>query len=79
MIKRFYIPLFFLLCLFQGQAQYWQQAVDYTMDVSLEAETANYSGSQKLVYTNNSLKQYTRSFITCSLMPFSREVKCLFS
>ena len=54
MIKRFYIPLFFLICLFQGQAQYWQQAVDYTMDVSLEAETANYSGSQKLVYTNNS-------------------------
>ena len=36
------------------QAQYWQQAVDYTMEVELDTETAQYKGNQKLIYTNNS-------------------------
>lgn len=51
-----HFPLFLLSLLFFqiGNAQYWQQAVDYTMEVSLDTETALYSGSQKLVYTNNS-------------------------
>ena len=26
---------------FLSNAQYWQQAIDYTMEVSLDAETAN--------------------------------------
>lgn len=49
--------LFFLIGLFVlqvGSAQYWQQAVDYTMEVTLDTETALYNGTQKLVYTNNS-------------------------
>ncbi|MEK9612642.1 MAG: M1 family metallopeptidase [Flavobacteriaceae bacterium] len=53
-MKRF---LFFCLTLSVSNvlfAQYWQQAVDYTMDVSLDTESAIYTGSQKLVYTNNS-------------------------
>lgn len=33
---------------------YWQQHVEYTMDVSMDVETYQYNGSQKLVYTNNS-------------------------
>ena len=37
-----------------SSAQYWQQHVDYTMEVSLETESARYEGIQKLVYTNNS-------------------------
>ncbi|MDA9572420.1 M1 family metallopeptidase [Flavobacteriaceae bacterium] len=36
------------------QAQYWQQAVDYTIEVELDTETAQYKGNQKLIYTNNS-------------------------
>ena len=35
-------------------AQYWQQAVDYTIEVALDHETARYNGTQTLVYTNNS-------------------------
>ena len=35
-------------------SQYWQQSVDYTMTVSLDEQTSNYSGKQKLIYKNNS-------------------------
>ena len=33
---------------------YWQQKVNYTMEVSINMETYQYKGKQKLVYTNNS-------------------------
>lgn len=33
---------------------YWQQHVDYTMDVDVDVEKFQYNGTQKLVYTNNS-------------------------
>jgi hypothetical protein len=33
---------------------YWQQHVDYTMDVDVDVKKYQYSGTQKLVYTNNS-------------------------
>jgi len=52
-MKHFVLSLL-LVASFLSNAQYWQQAVDYTMEVSLDAETANYSGTQSLVYTNNS-------------------------
>jgi len=53
-MKNFFTFFLFLFCSLSLTAQYWQQAVDYTMTVSLDPETANYSGTQKLVYTNNS-------------------------
>tara|TARA_B110000027_G_scaffold19202_1_gene20087 strand:+ start:503 stop:2326 length:1824 start_codon:yes stop_codon:yes gene_type:complete len=53
-MKRIF-PFLINLLIFQiGSAQYWQQAVDYTIAVSLDTETALYGGTQKLVYTNNS-------------------------
>ena len=57
--------LFFLIGLFVlqvGSAQYWQQAVDYTMAVTLDTETALYNGTQKLVYTNNSPETLNKVF-----------------
>ena len=33
---------------------YWQQHVDYTMDIDMNVETYQFDGKQKLVYTNNS-------------------------
>nr|WP_235982367.1 M1 family metallopeptidase [Gelidibacter maritimus] len=33
---------------------YWQQHVDYTMEIDMDVETYKYTGTQKLVYTNNS-------------------------
>ena len=32
---------------------YWQQHVDYTMDVEMDVETFKYVGTQQLIYTNN--------------------------
>lgn len=37
-----------------SDSSYWQQAVDYTMDIDFDIDTYQYKGKQKLVYTNNS-------------------------
>jgi len=33
---------------------YWQQHVDYTMNIDMDAKNYQFNGTQKLVYTNNS-------------------------
>jgi hypothetical protein len=38
------------------------KAVDYTMEVTLDTETALYNGTQKLVYTNNSPETLNKVF-----------------
>lgn len=38
----------------QNNTTYWQQHVDYTMDVDVDVENYQYKGTQELVYTNNS-------------------------
>jgi hypothetical protein len=38
----------------QQASNYWQQHVDYTMDVDVDVTKFQYKGIQKLVYTNNS-------------------------
>lgn len=53
-------PLLFFLVFFVfgvGIAQntpYWQQHVDYKMDVKMDVKSYQYKGKQELVYTNNS-------------------------
>ena len=62
--------LFYFLGVFSGIASlvgqshpgYWQQHVDYTMEVDMDVETYQYTGSQQLVYTNNSPDTLTRVF-----------------
>lgn len=41
---------------------YWQQHVDYTMEVDMNVENFRYTGTQKLVYTNNSPDEITRVY-----------------
>lgn len=41
---------------------YWQQHVNYKMDVSMDVKTFIYKGTQELVYTNNSPDTLTRVF-----------------
>ncbi len=51
------IPFLVLLISFSITAQntsYWQQHVDYTMDIDMDVNNYQYDGTQKLVYTNNS-------------------------
>jgi len=53
---------FFLLTLILSNASslvaqstsYWQQAVDYKMEVTMDVKNFRYKGTQQLVYTNNS-------------------------
>ena len=40
----------------------WQQHVDYTMQVDMNVENFQYTGTQKLVYTNNSTDELTRVY-----------------
>ncbi len=54
------IFLFSILCLFanisnaQSNSTYWQQHVNYTMEIDMNVDNYQYDGKQKLVYTNNS-------------------------
>ena len=41
---------------------YWQQHVDYTMEIDMNVENFQYHGTQKLVYTNNSPDVLTRVY-----------------
>ncbi|WP_405563265.1 M1 family metallopeptidase [Polaribacter sp. Asnod6-C07] len=43
-------------------ATYWQQKVDYTMDIDMDVNNYQYKGTQKLVYTNNSPEALDRVF-----------------
>ncbi|TDN88176.1 peptidase M1-like protein [Salegentibacter sp. 24] len=49
-------------CGAQNNTSYWQQHVDYTMDVEMNVENYQYDGSQELVYTNNSPDTLNRVF-----------------
>ena len=42
--------------------QYWQQAVDYTIEVDLNHETAQYKGTETVIYTNNSPETLNKVF-----------------
>ncbi len=46
----------------QQHSGYWQQHVDYTMEVSMDVDTYKYQGTQQLVYTNNSPDTLQRVF-----------------
>lgn len=46
----------------QNNTAYWQQEVDYTMEIDVDTEKHQYSGKQKLVYTNNSPDVLDRVF-----------------
>ena len=46
----------------QAQNTYWQQHVDYTMDIDVDVENYRYHGKQTLVYTNNSPDVLDRVF-----------------
>lgn len=60
------LPLLFSFCTFlifaQNNTSYWQQHVDYTMDVDIDVEKYQYTGTQKLVYTNNSPDELSQVF-----------------
>ena len=46
----------------QNSTNYWQQHVDYTMEVDMNVENFQYTGTQKLIYTNNSPDALSRVY-----------------
>ncbi len=66
-LKILAIRLFVLCSLFsslnaQNNSSYWQQHVDYTMEVDMNVDNFKYTGTQKLIYTNNSPDELTRVY-----------------
>ncbi|MDB9770785.1 M1 family metallopeptidase [Polaribacter sp.] len=43
-------------------ASYWQQQIDYSMDIDVDVNKYQYKGTQKAVYTNNSPDELTKVF-----------------
>ena len=48
--------------IFAQSSGYWQQKVDYKMDVSMDVKNYQYKGKQELIYTNNSSDTLKRVF-----------------
>lgn len=46
----------------QNNKSYWQQHVDYKMNVDMNVENFQYTGDQELIYTNNSPDTLTKVF-----------------
>lgn len=64
-MKPFFTALFTLTLLAanaQKHPYYWQQRIDYTMDVSMNVEDFTYKGSSTVQYTNHSPDTLTRVF-----------------
>ncbi len=67
MIKLIKKLVYLLLCgvgslIAQNNATYWQQHVDYTMEVDMNVDNYQYTGTQTLVYSNNSPDTLTRVY-----------------
>ncbi|MCM4172478.1 M1 family peptidase [Arenibacter sp. TNZ] len=46
----------------QNNTTYWQQHVDYAMEVEVDVKNYHYKGTQKLIYTNNSPDELSRVY-----------------
>jgi hypothetical protein len=64
MIPKFYLLAFFVFLtqLVQAQPDRWQQHVKYNMEVKVDVATNQFTGTQKLQYTNNSPDTLKRVF-----------------
>lgn len=62
MKKLIILALVFSSMSFAQNTSYWQQHVDYTMEVDMNVENFQYTGTQQLVYTNNSPDEIARVY-----------------
>lgn len=58
----FLISLFTISIAQAQKAGYWQQEVDYTMEIDVDAEKHQLTGTQILEFTNNSPDELTRAY-----------------
>ena len=45
-----------------NSSAYWQQHIDYTMNIDVDAENHQYKGTQQVIYTNNSPDDLTKVY-----------------
>jgi len=55
---------FVMSALTYAQYGYWQQRVEYTMDINFDHIKHQYIGKQKIVYYNNSSDTLTKVFFS---------------
>ncbi|MCB0465355.1 MAG: M1 family peptidase, partial [Aequorivita sp.] len=53
-LSGFFLTAVFFSAFAQNNNSYWQQEVDYKMNVQMDVKTFQYKGNQELKYTNNS-------------------------
>ncbi|NOS92235.1 MAG: M1 family peptidase, partial [Cyclobacteriaceae bacterium] len=62
-MKNFFILLLTCLSITSfAQREYWQQRVDYAMDIKFNATNHRFTGNQKLIYSNNSPDTLTKVY-----------------
>lgn len=63
-MKQFSTLLFLCITMvaWSQNTTYWQQHVDYTMDIDMNVTTYQFTGKQKLIYTNNSPDELNQVF-----------------
>jgi len=62
LLKSFAFLFVFASVSAQNNTQYWQQKVDYKMEIDVDVNAFQYKGKQELVYTNNSPDTLTNVF-----------------
>lgn len=61
-MKHLFLTLFITISSFAFGQCYWQQKVDYTMDIDFDDTKHQFKGKQKLIYTNNSPDELDKVF-----------------
>ena len=61
-MRTLFLFLISATALAQPAPGYWQQQVDYRMEVDMDVKTFRYSGTQELIYTNKSPDTLKRVF-----------------
>lgn len=61
-LKLILICLCFMPLLGQNSTSYWQQKVDYSIEIDVDVSKYQYQGSQQLIYSNNSPDTLRRVF-----------------
>jgi hypothetical protein len=73
-MKLFLSSLFTVIAIVSAKAQntncYWQQKVDYRMEIDMDVNTYQYKGKQELIYTNNSPDTLNKVFYHLYLNAF---------
>ena len=57
-----FFTLFVFVAMAQNNTAYWQQKVDYKMEIDMDVEKHQYKGIQELTYSNNSPDTLYRVF-----------------